>query len=134
MFLDDCKTWKRKPYADKTWINFKTYFSLAHRKFRETCTTTAGGGFATTNSADIFSSHHTNTAYQQNTVNAIANLSSTTAHNSESITTLTATVATLTTELASTNAKLIRALVETTKLTSTLGELRCTTPKSHRGG
>ena len=33
MFLDDCKNWKRKNDADKTWANFKTYSSLAHHKF-----------------------------------------------------------------------------------------------------
>ena len=31
MILDDYKTCKRKPNAKKTWSNFKTHFSLAHR-------------------------------------------------------------------------------------------------------
>ena len=34
MFLEDLKIWKRKPEADKTWSDFKTYFSFAHSKFR----------------------------------------------------------------------------------------------------
>ena len=111
IFLDDFKTWKHKPDADKTWANFKTYFSLAHRKFRETRTTTAGSGFAAANSAETLLSYHTNATYQQETVEAIANLASANTHDRESVATLTATVATLTTNLATTNAKLIKALV-----------------------
>ena len=134
MFLDDCKTWKRKTDSDKTWDSFKTYFSWAHREFRETCTTTAGSGFSATNSAESLSSYHPNAAYQQDMVKAIANLSSATTHDCESVATLTATVSTLTTDLATTNAKLIKALVETTKLTATVGKLRRTTAKPRRSG
>ena len=105
------------------------HFSLDHCEFFETRTTTAGNGFATANSAEILPSYYTNAAYQQEKVEAIANLASATAHNYESFTTLIATAATLTTKLATTNAKLINALVETTNLTDTVGELRRTTPK-----
>ena len=129
MFLDDCKTYKRKPDANNIWDNFKTYFSLPHREFRKTRTTTAGAGFAASNSADSFSSYQPNAAYQQETVYAIANLASATAHNREYVATLNATVATLTTKLADTNAKLIKALVETIDVTSTIGKLRRTTTK-----
>ena len=129
MLLYDCKTWKHKPNANKTWVNFNTYFSLAHREFCETRTTTASSGFAAANSAEILSSYQPNASYQQETVKSIAILASPTTHNRESVATLTATVATLATELATTNAKLIKALVETTNLTATVGELRRTTPK-----
>ena len=134
MFLEYCKTWKLKPDAEKTWANFKTYFSLANREFHETSTTTAGGGFTAANSAESLSCHYPNAAYQQKTVNAITNIASPTAHDCESVATLIATVATLTPELAATNAKLIKAWVETSKLTATTGELRCTTPTPHGGG
>ena len=134
MFLDDCKTWKRNIYANKTWANFKIYFSLDHCEFRETCTTTSCSGFSAANSAKSLSSYQTNSAYQQETVESIANLASATAHDCEFVATLTSTVATLTTELATTNAKLIQALVETTKLTATIGELPCTMPKPRGSG
>ena len=134
MFLDDCKTWKRKPDADNTWANFKTYFFLAHWKFRETCPTTSGGGFYAANSADSLSSHYRNAAYQQETVDTITNLASTTAYDRESSATLTATVVTLTIDLDATSAKLIKALVKTTKITVTVEKLRLTTPKPHVGG
>ena len=56
----------------------------------------------------------------------MTNLASATAHDRKS-------VATLTTELSTTNAKLIKALVETTKLTATAGDLRRMTPKPFGG-
>ena len=96
---------------------------MAYCKFRDTCTTTAGGRFAATNSADNLSCHQPNTAYQQETVNAIANIASATAHYCKSIATLTTNVTNLTTDLDSTKAKLIKALVETAKLTATVSEL-----------
>ena len=102
---------------------------LAHREYRETHTTTALDGFATANSAEGNTAYQPDAAYQQETVDSIANLDSSTTHDWESIATLTSTVATLTTKLSATNAKLIKALVETTKLTSTIGKLRRTTPK-----
>ena len=134
MFLEDYKTWKRKTDADKTWDNFKTYFSLAHSEFLETRTTTNSVVFVAANSADSLSPHQPSATYQQETVNAITNLSSSTSHNRDSVTTLTSTVADLTTELSTTNAKLIKALVKTTKLTVTVGKLRLTTPKPHVRG
>ena len=30
MFNDDCKVWKRKADAYKTWANFKVHFATAH--------------------------------------------------------------------------------------------------------
>ena len=102
---------------------------MAHHEFRETHTTTAGGVFATANSVDILSFHQPNAAYQKVTVNAIANLASATAHDRWYVVTLTATVATFTTKLASINAKLMKDSVETNNITATFGELYRTTPK-----
>ena len=34
VFFDDCKTWRAKAEADKTWTNFKTHFSEAQRQLR----------------------------------------------------------------------------------------------------
>ena len=72
--------------------------------------------------------------YQQETVDTIANLASATAHDCESVATLTTTIVTLTTEISATNSKLIQALAETTKLTDTVRELRRTTTKPRGGG
>ena len=110
---------------------------LAHLKYRKTRTTTSGGGFAAASSADGSDAYHPDAAYKQGTVDAITNLASTTAHNRDSVATITATVTTLTTlttKLTATNTKLIKALMETTKLTATVGKLRCMTPKPRVGG
>ena len=35
MFTDNIKLWKKLPSLDKTWVRFKTDFSLAHQELRE---------------------------------------------------------------------------------------------------
>jgi hypothetical protein len=35
MCIDDCKIWKRRDTAYKTWDQFKTDFALSHREFRD---------------------------------------------------------------------------------------------------
>jgi hypothetical protein len=106
MFLDDCKVWKRRDAAYKTWEHFKTDFAIAHREFRDARTTTAG---ATDYKAN-------NVTHQQDTIDAIACLATATAHDRHTFATLTNTNSTLTKELASVNAKLVTALLENTRL------------------
>jgi hypothetical protein len=106
MFLDDCKVWKRRDAAYKTWEQFKTDFAIAHREFRDARTTTAGATDYKANSA----------AYQQDTIDAIACLATATAHDRHTFATLTNTNSALTKELAAVNAKLITALLENTRL------------------
>ena len=105
IFLDDCKIWKRRPEAYKTWGHFKIDFTLSHREHRETKVTTAGAGYQSANSV-----------YQQDTVNAIANLATATAHDRQTVATLSATNSTLTLELAAANKQLVTALLDVTKL------------------
>ena len=31
MFIQDCKDWKSKTIADKTWANIKTFFATSHK-------------------------------------------------------------------------------------------------------
>ena len=113
LFLDDCKIWKRKDAADKTWSNFKSFFATAHQDWRESQATTTGANF-----------HSANHVYQQDTVDAIANLATATASDRASVAALTATNGTLSTDLAACNAKLVLALQEITKLTTTAADLR----------
>jgi hypothetical protein len=112
MFHDDCKIWNRKPAADKTWIPFKTFFARAHREFRDTRTTTTGAGYGSANAA----------SYQQETVDAIANLATATAHDRATVATLSSTISKLTLELATANTKLITALATVTTLTNANSE------------
>ena len=45
IYADDCKVWKRKPAADKTWTAFKVFFSTANQEYRESQETTTGKAF-----------------------------------------------------------------------------------------
>ena len=51
LFLKDCKIWRRKDPADKTWTAFKIFFATSHQEWRESQVITAGAGFQTANSA-----------------------------------------------------------------------------------
>ena len=113
LFLDDCKLWKRKAPVEKTWANFKTFFALARHEWRKSLVTNAGGGFQSANHV-----------YQQDTVGTIANLATATASDRASFADLTTTNGTLTAELTASNAKLVVALQEITKLTTTIADLK----------
>ena len=45
LFPEDCKLWKRRPVADKTYAYLKTYFTEVHLELRKSQKTTQGGGF-----------------------------------------------------------------------------------------
>jgi hypothetical protein len=107
MFPDECKVWKRRDPAYKTWDHFKRDFALSHREFREARVTSAGAGYQSAN-----------VAYEQDTIDAIANLATATAHDRQTVSTLSATNSSLTQELATVNRKLVTALLENTRLTS----------------
>ena len=51
LFLDDCKIWRRKDPADKTWTAFKIFFATSHQECQELQVTTAGACFQTANAA-----------------------------------------------------------------------------------
>jgi len=112
MFFDDCKIWKRRDAAYKTWDQFKTDFAESHREFRDARGTTAG---ATDYQAN-------NAVYQDETIEAIANLATATSHDRQAVATLTSTNSTLTKELTRVNAQLVTALLANTKLTAQLSE------------
>ena len=42
LFNEECKTWRARPVAERTWINFKQQFLEAYRQLRADQTTTAG--------------------------------------------------------------------------------------------
>ena len=45
VFPDDCKLWKRRVQVNKTYAEFKLFFTVAHLELRESQATTLGGGF-----------------------------------------------------------------------------------------
>lgn len=88
MFFEDCKTWNKKPIADKIWDNFKTFFFEAHRELRQQ-QTTQQSGFHGANAAALATEH-------DNMYNAIANLATATQSDRDNMSTLTAAIAKLT--------------------------------------
>jgi hypothetical protein len=112
MFIDDCKIWKRHDAAYKTWDQFKIDFADSHREFRDARGTTAGSTNYQANNA----------VYQDETIEAIANLATATSHDRQAVATLTTTNSALTKELTRVNAQLVTALLANTKLTAQLAE------------
>ena len=112
VFALDCKEWRKKLPGDKTWANFIIFFTERHMDWREEQLQTIGHGYQGQANA---------VSYQQDTVDAIACLATATASDRQALANLTATNLALTNELASTNAKLITALLKVTKLTELLG-------------
>jgi len=93
MFTDECKIWKRLPTPEKTRAQLKIDFTLAHNELRESQQTTRGGGFHANNVQEL----------QQETATAITNLENATLADRETMTTMQATITTLTTQLSETN-------------------------------
>ena len=93
LFVDNCKSWKRLPTQQKTWIGFKKCFATVHNKWRESQSTTTSAEF---HSAYLPQEEDTNQIYQQKTVDAIANLATATASDRATVANLTATNSTLT--------------------------------------
>ncbi len=112
MFIDDCKIWKRHDAAYKTWDQFKIDFADSHREFRDARGTTAGSTNYQANNA----------IYQDETIEAIANLATATSHDRQAVSTLTTTNSALTKELTRVNAQLVTALLANTKLTAQLAK------------
>ena len=111
MFTDDIKMWKRLPNADKTWVRFKTDFSLAHQELRENA------------AAGSFSGQANSAARDTELSEAMANLATATAADRTTVSTLTATVSQLTADLAAINAHLVTALATNATLTSTIAQM-----------
>ena len=97
MFVDDCKTWKRRPAIEKTWSQLKTDFSIAHNELRESQHTARTSGFHGNNAKII----------QQETATVISNFANATLADREAITAMQATITTLNTQLAGANKQLM---------------------------
>ena len=106
MFQDDCKLWKRKPAAQKTWAQFKIDFTIAHAELMESSQTARSTGYQANNATEV----------QHETVAAISNLANATQADRASMAALTSTVTILTTDLSSANDKLVKALARITVL------------------
>ena len=107
LFVDDCKSWKRLPVQQKTWTAFKTFFATAHNEWWESQSTTTGSEF---HYANLLQEEDTTQLYQQEVVDAIANLSTATASDRATVATLTATNSTLAAALTACQLQLVESL------------------------
>jgi hypothetical protein len=85
-FMSACRRWNEKPLADKTWAQFKTHFSAAHRQHKQMQGESAAtAGYHSANAAVG------ETEYQmaEATIGALANLATATAADLGVVETLT---------------------------------------------
>ena len=45
VYANDCKLWRKKSEADKTWPDFKNFFTAASQDLRQSKTTTVSAGY-----------------------------------------------------------------------------------------
>jgi hypothetical protein len=95
LFPDACRAWQARAIVDKTWLQFKIDFAVAHREFRLTNLTAQQSGFYSANLI-IEQGHEDN---MQDTVDMIAQLATATASNRGRVATLTVTNAKLASQL-----------------------------------
>ena len=94
------------------------HFSKAHREWRANLRLTAGQHFPRANAVDATSVQN----QQAETVYALANLATATAADRATVATLTDTIAQLSSELASAQAKLISSLLDNQRLLKRLSD------------
>ena len=112
VFNDNLKEWNCLPLLDRTWSKFRVPFDKAHREWRANLRLTTGQHFPRANTVDS-----TNlSTHQVKTVDALANLVTATAADRATVATLTDTIAQLSSELASAQAKLISSLLDNQRL------------------
>jgi hypothetical protein len=102
LFLDACRAWQSRAIARKMWARFKLDFATAHREFRLTNQTAQQSGF---HSANTMIEQGRDTSMQY-TVDAIAQLATSTASYRGTVETLTTTNAKLATQLEAAHAQI----------------------------
>jgi hypothetical protein len=95
MFPHACCAWKARASAEKTWLQFNIYFAAAHREFRLTNQTAHQYGFHVSS----MMIEQCRGDSMQDTVDAIAQLSTAPASDRGTVATLTATNAKLASQL-----------------------------------
>ena len=117
LFNDDCKLWKQRDPDNKTWTQFKTFFSTSHQELRKLQATPKGVSY---HSANHVGQHAANHVYQQETVDDISNLSTSTAIDCASVASITSTNSNLAAALMLSNSKLFTTLQDVALLTGTI--------------
>jgi hypothetical protein len=102
LFPNACRAWQSRAIAGKTWAQFKLDFATAHREFRLTNQTAQQSGFHSANMMIEKGRDET----MQDTVDAIAQLSTETASDCGTVATLTTTNAKLPAQLEAAHAQI----------------------------
>jgi hypothetical protein len=100
LYPDERHAWQSRAVATKTWAQFKIDFSTAHREFRLTNQTAQQSGFHSAN----MMIEQSREGFMQETAEAIAQLSTTTASDRGTVATLNKTNAKLATQLEAAHA------------------------------
>ena len=119
VFNDDLKEWNKKPLLCCDWTTFRVHFSKAHREWKANLRLTTGQHFPRANAVDTSTAI---TNQQADTVNALFNLATATAGDRARVATLTDTIDQISSELASTQAKLISSLLYNHRFLKRLSE------------
>ena len=119
VFQDDIKNWNPKAADDKAWKAFKMFFAKAHQDWKANLCLTSGKHFPRANAVDASSSM---AAHNHETVEALANLATTTAADRATVATLIDIISQLSSKLASAQVKLIPFFLDNKKLLNRLSE------------
>jgi hypothetical protein len=75
-FMSACRRWNEKPATDKTWTHFKSHFAAAHRQHKQIQgETAANAGYHSDNAV----MNHNEDQMAEATIDALANLATSTA-------------------------------------------------------
>ena len=107
------------PLLSRDYTTLRVHFAKAHREWKANLRLTAGQHFNRVNDVDTL---NPTTNYQSDTVDAFANLATSTEADRATVATLTDTIAQLFSELALVQAKLILSLLSNQRLLKRLSE------------
>lgn len=118
VFQDSCRDWRKMQQANKTWPNFKTHFSEAHRDFKQLQNQSGTDSNPFHNQAANVTMHYANAAEEEvhvpsisnETAEALANLASATAADRSTVASLTAINEKLTNQLTQLTNQLAKAM------------------------
>ena len=106
-FAADCREWNKRSSDSKTLPHLKGFFAAAHREWRLLLQNNTSTPYGAAHNA---TAHPDDGCLQQETMDAIANLATSTASDCAANAQLTATVERITAEIVTVNAKLVTAL------------------------
>lgn len=123
-FYDEgCKEWKRRPVDEKTWPNFKLFFSREFKENRQSNAKAKTGGFA--NNAESENEQAFRMEMAQEQTMALANLATATKSDRQAFTDLASTNATLTAKLLEMQKMQEKSALEISKLKIAAAKCKC---------